>query len=512
MQHNQPPQATPAAFGQPKPKLLRLSAMTVVTCLLSACGGALVKSSVGTDAVKSPGVVYYLPKQLIKVEVVRTVVPMDLNDKLAKAKDSARTLAVTQAQYQEQAQMFAAAAQRAPGAARTELEKQSNMLTGQALAMEESLDKAKITVAAMEDQLRLMTSSGLLQPKFQDRITITKLDPVADTRYRYVAQLNRKAARADDFKLTTTAAGLLSNSDLSSSDQSANVIVAAVNSFGSVLQIPVASSTFRTLSAGAPSDPSDEVSKTCKETAFSFQQVLDPTDNKQLKHLNLQLEAKAPCSRLKFTLTSEPDPTPKTFTVQTASELIAAPIDAKKVAQLNEQLESVCANLTFKTSGSLDLNTVETNEKCRILSTQVEGNGLWYRRQLPYVLNVSDGAGLQQSMQLELPNQAPPELLALDGVALAQADHDVIFVNGMLTEHRAVMPSSALAVANVPGQIAGAIVDIPARLLQLKIDTTKQQTALGAEELKLIKQIAELEAERARQAAAAAARAKANEE
>jgi hypothetical protein len=98
MQHYQPPQATPASFGAPKSTLLRVGVLTA-TYLLSACGGALVKSSVGTDPNEGPGVVYYLPKQLIKVEVIRTAVPLDLNDKLAKAKDSARALAATQVQW-----------------------------------------------------------------------------------------------------------------------------------------------------------------------------------------------------------------------------------------------------------------------------------------------------------------------------------------------------------------------------------------------------------------------------
>jgi len=60
---------------------------SVISCsALGAAGGPLIKSTTGiTDA----GVVYYLPKQLVKIEITRTTAPHDLTDNLAKTKDAA---------------------------------------------------------------------------------------------------------------------------------------------------------------------------------------------------------------------------------------------------------------------------------------------------------------------------------------------------------------------------------------------------------------------------------------
>lgn len=408
-------------------------ALVPVVFLFTACSGTLVKSVTGAEA---EGFVYYLPKQLVKLEIARRPVPTQMTDKLAKARDqvlSAKAEMDTQGKLAAhlEASLKAARASGVSEAVISALNSKLGVAQSELNALKVTFSEANKGLVGVEDQIRLLTQLNLEQKQFEDKITVTLLPPVADTEKRYVAQMNGDSQRSVDFKLKSTSAGLLSLGDATSIDQTSEIIVAAIDSLGSVAAIPFAYS------------------------------------NKRIRNLDSSVPKLADCKPFNYVRIFDP-----------ASELDT--INAELLKQTKE-----CNNLR------LDFSKIETSS-----GASGSGNGLYYRRKLPRVLTIISGDRVLSSELLEVPNGAPAERLELDLVALATTQHDVALIDGMLTEHHAVKPSSTLEVVKAPGKAAEALLAIPAKLLTVRIDQSKKQTELTTAELNLLKELAKLEAER----------------
>ena len=69
-------------------------------------------------------------------------------------------------------------------------------------------------------------------------------------------------------------------------------------------------------------------------------------------------------------------------------------------------------------------------------------------------------------------------MVSVDGRPFATATHGVGFKDGMLVKRDIKAPSELLGVAQIPPRILHEIASLPTDLIQLKIDTTGQQTKL----------------------------------
>lgn len=464
----------------------RLLAMVLVL-VQTGCGDAIVRST----AENAPGFSYYLPKQLIKIEVTRTPIPTDLGDRQAKARANVQSLTAAVEARTGEVERLRAAVTKASGDGKTELTRQLQVATAFLAVEQETLTEARKTLNAADDAIRRYQAAGFELPKYRDEIKVTLLPPVADTRRRYVARIaDGHGLRSTNFELKASASGLLSTGDVQSIDQSGQVIVEWINSLGKIPQATYAAKVMsapgRALPTGLEASP-----KPCG--SFRFEAIVDPLDRNEL--VQIEKGIKASCSALDFEFDIADRPMgPDTLSQAGSCQADEEGADCARRIAISALEKS---ELALDKLAQMGRSQSPSNEK-------TTSSGIYYRRKLPYVLNVSRDGTRILSQLIEIPNEAPADQLPLDGVALARSDHKVVLENGMLTEHKAVLPSSALEAAKIPGSVLSAIVAIPAGLIQLKIDTTKKQTELTTAELNYLTELAKLNAEIARQRAAVA--------
>lgn len=138
--------------------------------------------------------------------------------------------------------------------------------------------------------------------------------------------------------------------------------------------------------------------------------------------------------------------------------------------------------------------------------------GLAYRRELPVLLYAfsqsatvenrctaepprRDECTILGSWLLEIPNSSPIEVLPAKSGLFVQTDLKFEFDQGMLISHDAVRPSEIARVAALPVEYAMSILEIPAKIIQLRVNLGTQQTALTTNETAAITaEIARLEA------------------
>lgn len=460
---------------------------SLVSCLgaallLAGCQGPIITSIRPEPDKQQAGLVYYLPKQLVKVEVTRALVPPE------KAKDLGKTLGARDAQadvvtaLEKSIKGLVRARQ---GATAPEVKNQLEKRLAQARAQHEVENNLLKDLNARLNQMIAEQQPEIAGSRYTNELKFTLLPPVADTSQRYVAvRGNRRGMRSDDLKLSTNTAGLLSSGDVVSIDQTGSVIVEWINSIGAGFE---AGAAMRALES-TPVGPARE--SQCPP--FRMEAVFDPTNPADLRKLGNDVAQHCPDLKIDVCIDGLP------CTLLAASSLDApAPADHDGTRRSDPEVESLLSRMADVERDVAGIKAESNTKELRDLNS-----GIYYRRALPRILTVHVNDRPVQAMQLEIPNGTPAERLALDGVRLGQADHDFTLVNGMLTEHRAVLPSSAVEVAKLPGKILKAIIEIPASIVQLKIDTTRKQTELTQEQLAYLSELARLEAEQARRQAA----------
>ena len=92
-----------------------------------------------------------------------------------------------------------------------------------------------------------------------------------------------------------------------------------------------------------------------------------------------------------------------------------------------------------------------------------------------------------QRISLVVPDKSRIGGIDIERAALVKKATTVEFVSGMLKSVSVTKPSEALAVVQVPIDVAKAILSIPGEIVRLKIDTTKDSTALHTARLDELK-------------------------
>ncbi len=103
--------------------------------------------------------------------------------------------------------------------------------------------------------------------------------------------------------------------------------------------------------------------------------------------------------------------------------------------------------------------------------------GICYRGTLPYEVSLK-ALGQTRSTLVQLPNHGPVMALPLTGHAFVNTRHDVALQNGMVQSYEITKPSSALAMVSWPLDVFDAIVATTAKIVQLKIDTSRSSVGL----------------------------------
>jgi hypothetical protein len=122
------------------------------------------------------------------------------------------------------------------------------------------------------------------------------------------------------------------------------------------------------------------------------------------------------------------------------------------------------------------------------------GVGICYRSTLPYRVSL-EALGQTRSTLVHLPNHGPVMALPLPRHAFVKTKHTVALRNGMLESYAVDKPSSALAMVSWPLDVYDAIVSTTAKIVQLKIDTSRSSVSLQEQLLSAEKKRKEIQEE-----------------
>ncbi|MCA8920036.1 MAG: hypothetical protein KDB32_13225, partial [Planctomycetes bacterium] len=122
------------------------------------------------------------------------------------------------------------------------------------------------------------------------------------------------------------------------------------------------------------------------------------------------------------------------------------------------------------------------------------GVGICFRGTLPYQVSL-EAIGQTRSTLIHLPNHGPTMALPLSRHAFVKTKHTIGLRNGMLESYAIEKPSSALAIVSWPLDVYNAIVDTTAKIVQLKIDTSRSSVSLQEQLLEETKRRKEIEDE-----------------
>lgn len=126
----------------------------------------------------------------------------------------------------------------------------------------------------------------------------------------------------------------------------------------------------------------------------------------------------------------------------------------------------------FETIGTSDVPATEcTNEIC-------------YPMLVPRKLSLSAGKSLIEERVVIVPDPRRLVKIDLKRASFVQKTLTATFENGLLTKLDLDKPSEALSFIQVPIDVLKAIASIPAELIQLKIDTSKNNAALADQRVK----------------------------
>jgi hypothetical protein len=171
------------------------------------------------------------------------------------------------------------------------------------------------------------------------------------------------------------------------------------------------------------------------------------------------------------------------------------PLSKSEVDQVNGKLLASAAGIKLEIP-ALDQSELLPNPPAQGLSSSEESPpGLVYRVATPVVIRTVSNTPpnlptldksnctaasplIAQSVTAIVPDSRSRFLLSSEAGAFTTTNLTFGFSNGMLTDYTVQRPSELAAVAGIPLRIANDIIQIPANLLQLRVNYDTQATAL----------------------------------
>lgn len=411
------------------------------------------------------GIVYYLPIRPIKFEFVRALSPTkpDISKAVANVKAANDADMAAEDARAAAERLFKRTIPKTTGRLKAETELQT--MTAAKLVTKDSLEAAK---KKLKEEVEKSATADDGTPQLTDTITITALPSVADTAHRYAAKLNHLVTRTDKLDLKTNAAGLISNVTAKAEDKTADILVTLAQSIaargtgGAQARVPM---NFEPLG----SVPKGEIScegrfKRLKDYAlrpFKFELIFDPTLNKYIEKTPRRSNG-------------------STETSLSPWEYISASLCAKGADYVFDW-QPLGVPMVLAAQGKGDApDQGDANDN--------KSDGIFYRRLLPYRLNIytgirNDNGEVEslistKALAFDLPNGSHPELLKLKAGFFVTTDFLTEFQDGVLVSHKEERPSEALAIVKIPYDIVKALISIPAEILSLKVNYSTKEAAL----------------------------------
>lgn len=447
----------------------------VTTSALTGCASFIQTKHASPNNINT-GISYYLPKRMHRLVVTaENLNAKEEEEKLKKAEADFDTINKQAKQLEIEMKKLKSIAVNTPGdqKAKEKAVEAAQTAEGIYLAAKEIADQAKNDRDAAKnryDQVKNEKDSKQCNYLIAMNITPQALEP--DTQYPFLLKLNHSPLRDDELKIKTTHSGLLTSTDVTSSDRTGDIaveIAKAVAMFG--VGIP----------ASPPKQPSQLYSQKIKQPEKCYPSIM--------KHDEIA-----------------------DFGSSTDIPIIfrdSSGFEVKKDDYVLPPTLKLTVNIPTDTKTELK-NIYEKDEGLKEVSFPLKGHyGILYRRDATYLINLKETAHsntfdktnvlanlnkvadpntsdladtILASQQISMPNLSPVTLVPFEYLSLVTSKNNAAFENGMLISYDTNQPSSALALANLPARVAEGYINALTNFLQLKFNySSKAIDAVGKE-------------------------------
>jgi hypothetical protein len=423
-----------------------------VSFLLISCS-TVTSSRIGDQ--HTEGISYFLPIRLHKVKLTANLTPADeLNER--KAKDAFGKAAEARKKAKEECDAaeseYKKAEQIANNAvgeeAKKEAEKQKALVLANLQVKKNALGEACIKEAEAYEKLRkaLEPTEGASQDKcnYQVKFSVEPQALVPDHNYGFVARLKHNPLRADALKLATTDTGLLSSGESVSTDTTGSILAKlaqAIISFG--VQIPVPSPELKALVLVPRTEEGQR--KPCPKS-LEIDSIVDMSNQRDIDKLNCRLRD-----------------------IDAELEICGYRID--------ENRDEPKGNPPLQKGSNPPQGETEEYE------------GLFYRRELPYLArlrDLNDGNKIVADALVLMPNLSPITRVDFPAGIFVTTKQKVGFNNGMLVSYDTERPSEVLGLASIPADIAQSIINAASQLFKFRLDYSSSQLEQAKKQSELI--------------------------
>jgi hypothetical protein len=403
-------------------KLQTLVTAVGIAVSVSGCASkeSIVRSELASKEV-GEGVIYSLPKQLVKVSYSRGLLDATKtseNLKAAKESVDAAKKAVKDISAEEKAitQLISSLDPSSPEKAAAEAKLNIDLTVVKAKRLNLSNRLQELEDAFKVAQLE--HASTLQNPhSFSEKFEITAQPTTTENKQTFSAITDHGGAFSDTLEIKTKS-GLLDGAIGQSDDKTGEVITTFASTLAGAFGVPGGSQ----LRAFALKRPLTEAITCDPKLVASVNQIVDPFDAEDMRVLNVALK------------------------------------------------QAACIKLS-----------AHANEAVNNLSNEKAFNGLVYRQ--PGIVNfivskIPDGDVLQR-IPLTLAQGGHIGVVSMPKGRFSKNEYDIAFSNGALTKSRIIQPSEAMGAAMIiPNAIKG-VFALPTELIKLKVDYSTNEKSLA---------------------------------
>lgn len=372
------------------------------------------------DGEPGSGVSYFLPKRDIKVTSERRILKRaEIEKKIAAAEAKQKTAkeeaAAAKTDLETKVALLATLA--AGTDAWKDAEASRATANGKLILANAAKDKADGAVDVAKAELLAIPADAQCVASFETKVEL--LPAVPDHSQHFVANFAHNILRDDDGKLSLTADGLLSSSNVVAADRTGDILVelaGAIAGFG-----------FRSGPKAMASDevrtPQDDCDAPVKKFVYQF----NPADHGALSNVN--------------------------------DELVASGFGVIKL-----ELQGI------KSTASHPPETINAIGR---------RGAIFYRSPLPITVIIRQQDRPVDAAVAMIPQLGPISYIPLRSSAFVKTVDDVTFSNGAITSWNASRPSEVLEVVRLPIKLLKAVISVPAEILSLKVNLSDKDKALA---------------------------------
>lgn len=417
--------------------------VTAVLGCLAGCSSLVHETAL--DKAGQPGVSYFLPKRLHKVSYTVSQVAGGDAEAIGKKYDEAlqalASAGVAKQKAVEEEKQRKAAFDQAVAVAGKEGSQQAQDLARRAQSehavAQDALALAKTSYDAAQalfiqyGKLRQGIGGDSAQCKVEMSIEAQPLVP--DETQPRIAVLRHSYTRDDHLTITTTPSGLLAGANGVATDRTGDILVAvaqAAFALGGGGGVPMVAHGL------TPDDDGDGDEPVCHPGKYA--QTIDFSDDKMIADFSKMLGDRA-----------------TGFTLERRSGGVTG--ESKNAPKLDGKSCPLGVLAPF-------------DQGC---------DGLAYRRELPYLLELKQGETVADVMMITMPQGSPVAYVPYNVGLFVKNEFNVTFADGMLVSSEVDKPSELLSLAKLPVDMARGVMTVLTDFIQLRVDYTGKQAALA---------------------------------